>query len=50
MRAALPEPLSGEDEYVIHFGDPTEPDAVVDRPCCYGLALGSIHSLGRPHM
>lgn len=39
MRAALPQALSGEDAYIIHFGDPTAPDVVWRGEAGTGTAL-----------
>jgi hypothetical protein len=50
MRAALPEPLAGEDEYVIHFGDPTEPDAVWTGDAATGSPLEASIPLTATHV
>jgi hypothetical protein len=50
MRAALPEPLAGEDEYVIHFGEPTEPDAVWTGAAATGAPLEASIALEATHV
>ncbi|MDE0899835.1 MAG: hypothetical protein OSA81_12525 [Longimicrobiales bacterium] len=50
IRAALPEPLAGEDEYVIHFGDPTEPDALWTGPASTGSPMEASIPLEATHV
>ena len=50
IRAALPEPLASEDEYVIHFGDPTEPDAVWTGAAATGSPLEASMPMQATHV
>jgi hypothetical protein len=50
IRAALPEPMAGEDEYVIHFGDPTEPDAVWTGAASTGSPLEASMPMDATHV
>lgn len=50
MRAALPEPLAGEDEYLIHFGDPTDPDVVWRGEAGTGAALEATMPMSAGHI
>ncbi len=51
LRAALPQPLGGEDRYLVHFGDPDDPDVVWSAAAGSGapleasLPISPVHAL-----
>lgn len=50
MRAALPEALAGEDEYILHFGDPSAPDVVWRGDADTGQALEATVPMEASHV
>lgn len=50
LRAALPFALAGEDEYVVHFGDPADPDVMWRGGADTGMAIEATLALEPQHV
>lgn len=50
MRAALPYALADEDEYIVHFGDPSAPDVIWRGAADTGAAIEATLALGAQHV